>query len=608
MRLRLLAFVSSLVLCLAGLHCGSSSSGGGGTIPPGGGEGGADAGSSDAEIDRPPPITTTDKIDLLLVVDDSSSMADKSALLAPSVASMVKRLVAPNCLGPDGKSAGASSGGACPAGSTIEFAPVRDLHVGIITSSLGTFGGDVCPDSGNFNRLAHLQTTGPGGTPTSAATRGFLAYGPGGTTDADALASDAAAIVNGVGQAGCGFEAQLEAAYRFLVQPDPWQKVALSGSNQAELSGIDVTLLQQRAAFLRPDSLVSIVLLTDEDDSAVDPRSVGGQGWAFENTQFPGSTIFRSDGKTTTAPRATSECATNPGSADCTSCGFAATCDPSDPACQRLKSDPECQKNGGYYGPTEDQLNVRFHRMKERFGIDPQFPIKRYVDGFTSPRVPDQDGEHAVNGNLIGPYLGDQRCTNPLFAASLPTGPGDELCNLPFSGRRQDLVLFGLIGGVPRQLVDGGPQWTPILGAHPDDFDFTGIDAHMIPSETPRPGLPPPSATVGDDGTDPIHGREWDTQNDDLQYACTFDLPAPKTCTASDPSCDCSGTRNPPLCSATPNTQTKGKAYPTVRELRVAQALGDRAVVASICALDATQAYKPALDALVDKMRPHLLQ
>src|SRR5207249_909 len=108
----------------------------------------------------------------------------------------------------------------------------------------------------------------------------------------------------------------------------------------------------------RADSLVAIIMLTDEDDSSPDPLSVGGQGWAFDANQFPGSQVFRGDGKTTTAPRPTTKCADNPaetglqadgktpnGQTPCTSCGFAATCAGGDPICQKIKADPNCAKN-----------------------------------------------------------------------------------------------------------------------------------------------------------------------------------------------------------------------------------------------------------------------
>jgi len=67
-----------------------------------------------------------------------------------------------------------------------------------------------------------------------------------------------------------------------------------------------------------------------------------------------------------------------------------------------------------------------------------------------------------------------------------------------------------------------------------------------------------------------------------------FDLLQPKDCTDATISCDCTGTAvnadGPPLCDATtPTTQVRGKAYPTIRELRVAKGLGNQGVVASIC-------------------------
>src|SRR6185436_5863094 len=174
-------------------------------------------------------------------------------------------------------------------------------------------------------------------------------------------------------------------------------------------------------------------------------------------------------------------------------------------------------------------------------------------------------------------------CTNPLFAATLPTGPGQELCGLPRGPRTSDLVFFALIGGVPWQLLTENPSdmsngnkaafktaldpsdWTRILGADPAKYDFTGIDGHMIESVDKRAGM----------ANDDAHSREWDTQNRDLQFACTFPFPntpsspqGRKDCTDNKfkGACDCDGS-NPdsPLCdTASPNVQVKGKAYPTV--------------------------------------------
>ncbi len=582
--LRSLALLPLLAGSLAAMHCGGSTLQGtgpdGGNPTPDGGPIDTDGGGADPNPDAK-GNTTSGKVDLLLVVDNSASMGDKAQALSASIGTLLRKVT-----------------------------PGHDVHVAVISSSLGGFGGDVCPDSSSsLNGRAHLRTDGPDG-PVAAAAGGFLNFTGG---DVEALVTDTQTLVRGVGQNGCGLEAQLETAYRFLVQPDPWQSVSLDSANQAQLDGIDDTVLAQRKAFLRPDSLVAVVMLTDEDDSTPDPLSVGGQGWAFAANQFPGSTVFRPDGKSTTAPRATSTCQTNPASEDCTSCAFAATCDASTAACIKLKADPECQKNGGYYGPGEDPLNVRFQRMKERYGIDPQYPIARYIDGFTKQRAPNRAGEHVEKargggggGRDIAAYSGTANCTNPLFAASLPGSAAEEGCKLPQGPRGKELVVFALIGGLPPALGGANPNWTKVLGSNPDAFDHSGIDPHMIQSTTPRAGLIPPSQTVGDNGSDPVNGREWDTNNNDLQFACTFALAAPRTCASSDPSCDCgrSGS-NPPLC-APGGQQTRGKAYPTVRELRVAKALGDRGVVGSVCAGDAAQGYTATMAILADRIGPRL--
>lgn len=593
-----------------------------------------------------------DKVDLLFMIDNSSSMADKQAILADAVPNLIEGLLKPACVSSaDGTpiasgqkadpNGGKDNNYGCPAGSEPEFKPVTDMHIGIVSSSLGTFGGDVCPDSGRFNDHAHLLNYQKGGGSVAAASpSNFLAWFPSNAENSDAkrhpppanpttteaaLSAAFKDLVIGTDQTGCGFEAQLEAWYHFLVAPDPWVKITVDGQGLADFGAdVDADLLQQRADFLRSDSLVAIISLSDEDDSGVDPQSLGGQGWAFAANQFPGSPTFRTDGKTTTAPRGTSACKTNPGSPDCTSCGFAATCDKSKPDCQKIVNDPECQKNGGYYGPTEDQLNVRFHRMKERYGIDPQYPIRRYVDGLTKAKVADRKNEHPITGTpgkrSIGGYAPVTKCTNPLFAAKLPRNPGEDLCNLLPSTRTSDLIFFAHIGGVPNQLLHfkpGDPEasrltnedWNKILGRDPLNYNYDQIDSHMIPSVSPRPGLPAPSATRGENGTDPIHGREWDTNGDDLQFACTFDLPTTRTCSPTEASCDCGKATNPPLCGSTAGQQIKAKAYPTLREFEVVRALGDNGIAASLCPIQLNDAtaptygYKPAVAAIIDRLK-----
>ncbi|HVJ89636.1 MAG TPA: hypothetical protein VM580_07510, partial [Labilithrix sp.] len=355
----------------------------------------------------------------------------------------------------------------------------------------------------------------------------------------------------------------------------------------------------------------------------------------------------RREDDSTTAPRGTTACSSNPGSEDCTSCGFQTLCDPKEAFCQKLKSDPNCTSSGvvnadgdgynGYYGPKDDELNVRFHRMKERYGIDPQYPIRRYIDGFTKFKVPDRSTEHvtktAANGRRdIAGYTSTGKCTNPLFAAKLPRNPGDELCDIPRSTRSPDLVFFAVVGGVPNKLLHFDPNdpeasrinsedWVKILGRDPGNYNYEGIDPHMIQSVEPRTGV---GLTVGNDvrgdnGSDPVHGREWNTAKGDLQYACTFRLPLKmeRVCAQADNSCDCipnSGLA-PPLCdSADPNRQVRAKAYPTIREFQVVRALGDQGIISSLCPItlekvardnknDKTYGYRPAVAVIVDRLK-----
>jgi hypothetical protein len=570
----------------------------------------------------PRHLAPADKIDLLFMIDNSASMADKQALLKDAVPDLLTRLVNPRCVDPNDRSKilGTSSAGDCTEG-VLEFPAVHDLHVGIVTSSLGGRGSDACPPRPNpvdpsldahDDDHGHLIMRGgqdehpiKEGAPSN-----FLAwFPPGGENqkgtrpavtpiqDPHLFESDFEDLVAGVHEFGCGYEAQLESWYRFLIQPDPYDDLVNDGQT-VHLSGTDEVILQQRHDFLRPDSLVAIMLLTDENDSTIDPLALGGRAWAYENTVFPGS-------PTQGAPRPTSACASNPSSTACRACN------PGD-------SDPSCATNGGFYAPDEYPVNVRFFNMKQRLGVDPRFPLNRYVDALTSAKVPNRDGEHP---NGAPDYLGQKNCTNPLFAKNLPVAAKDELCNLARGPRALDLVYFGVIGGVPHELLHFDPtsadrsrltdgDWLKILGRDPERYDFSGIDPHMLESTTPRAGLPGPGAS---NSADPINGRDWDTSGDDLEYACVFDLAAPRDCASAvtQNGCDCA-TRPSPVCDENrPKVQVRAKAYPTVRELLVARALGERGIVGSLCPIHTTPqtpddplyGYRPAMQALIDRLR-----
>jgi hypothetical protein len=405
-------------------------------------------------------------------------------------------------------------------------------------------------------------------------------------------------MVVGVREFGCGFEATMESWYRFLVQPDPYLDIQRDGDRSTYV-GTDETILKQRKAFLRPDSLVVVVQITDENESYVDPLKFSGESWKHIALNH--------------ASKPTNACATDPASPECRACVQIP-----------VKDRPaECSTNDGFWpvGDKHNSVQLRLFQTKKRFGFDPLYPVDRYINGLGSnPRsgraytdvfkVPDRTG--------AGGYEGKGKCQNPLFAAELPSSASEDLCNLKPGPRKPGQVIFATITGVPSKLLHFDPSdskksrltdddWTKILGKDPLHGDFTGADPHMIESDEARPGLPGYSSA---DDADPVHGREWDTKSDNLQYACTFRLKQPKPCTNVH-QCDCFGASATPLCSKTQtNTQIRAKAYPGTRHLMVARGLRERGVVSSICPIDTSNpavdnplyGYRPAIKVITDSI------
>jgi hypothetical protein len=628
------------------------------------------------------PNQVIDKVDLLFDIDNSASMGDKQFFLTLAIPDLIDRLINPNCVdtatgGPVGMKSSAGLG--CPAGSKPEFPPVHDMHLGIVSSSLGerlsepdsTGQTGVCHDPAfavppftNLNAhaddkghlIARSLTYAPPNVGSSAtegvvndavitaygtSPSGFLYWYPraapppvGSATPITVpatLQDDFAQLVTGVGTFGCGIESQLESWYRFLVQPDPYDTLALDMTKNlptATWQGVDSVILQERHDFLRPDSLVAVVVLSDENDSEIDVRSIGGLGYLFMRTLF-------------TPPHGTTPCATNPLDPGCHSCNPAT--DMGDPNCV-----PAAASQVKVYSAPNDwgyDPNLRHVHMRAKYGLDPQFPIARYLIGLTSPKVPNRDGEYPPGATSYQGHLpANQECTNPLFAKTLPDGSKTDattLCNLPAGERTLDKILYAHIGGVPYQLLHfmpGNPQaslltaqdWERILGHDPLHYDYTGIDPHMIESYQPRPGLPPPATTPST--MDPISGREWITDQPatgghvlpvDRQYACTFKLSQARDCSLDyniPYRCDCPSQpggltheQTPPICDDNnPTSQVYAKAYPTIRELLLAKLMGNQGIVASICpqeTVDTTSpvyGYRPAVAAIVDRLKAGL--
>ena len=375
-------------------------------------------------------------------------------------------------------------------------------------------------------------------------------------------------------------------------------------------------------------------------------------------------------------PRGTSICQTDPGDPSCTSCAFGMA--PDDPQCRATNATPASPGMSlGTYADPHDwgyDLNLRHVHQKQKYGVSVQFPIQRYVLGLASTKVPDRSGEYPPGAtDYQGLLASNQDCANPLYAAKLPAPPAnvdpskwqptaEEVCHLGLGARAAGSVYYMHIGGVPHQLLQQDPRnpdspqkttlgpadWTLILGNDPVNYDYSGINPHMIESYEPRtaarvpPGGFSVAAATTPEGTDPISGREWVTNSTyaehqglvvDVEYACTFKLATPRDCsdaaTLADPTlvdaCNCqppspntgsfSPAQIPAVCnSTTPTLQDSAKAYPTVRGILLAKLLGEVSganpgVVSSICPIheselspgDPLYGYRPAISSLIDR-------
>ncbi len=492
-------------------------------------------------------VNRPDKIDLLFVVDNSSSMKDKQSELGRRIPALIDAFTRP--------------GGAHP---------IADVHVGVITTSLGSFGTAQCKSGASpLDDQAHLMPrpdypaggkgyrydrttkepvalTCPDPQPgkpitwTREAGKGARFSGDAG---AEALQAAASCAVESAEQKGCGFEQPWEAVYRFLADPAPAKTVGPSCNAEGACSGasvkssaLDTDLLAQRAEFLRADSLLAIVMLTDENDFSVRDDAGHWKVYAYDPGHMPPGSAGCANVPDDLEPRTEADFKKLADTYSCTSCF-------------RDDKQPFCGTKWARPDGDADSLDVRHWNQVQRFGYDFLFARSRYVDAFS-----------ARKGNSL------------------------------FEKRGADQVVIAGIVGVPSFLVSdagGKPKaldaaaWKKLVSPV-----LTERDPHMIESLAPRPGL---VRYVGDRTVDPVHGGEHTARADDLQWACL----APRDKDAPVVACSDGG----PTCTA--GVQTHFRAYPGVRHLRILQSLGENAVVASIC----SASYAPVVDGIVEKIQ-----
>ncbi|MEZ4337048.1 MAG: hypothetical protein R3B82_10505 [Sandaracinaceae bacterium] len=235
----------------------------------GGFDGGFDAGPIDAGcVDlRHERITT--QVDVLFVIDDSGSMQEEQEALVAAFGDM----------------AGALSSGDIDGDGTPEFASVADLHIGVVTTDMGMFAAGAdgallprrCSPAGAWGNDGILR----GGCGLS---QPFVTYREG--QSVERFSRDFACLAR-VGTEGCGFEMPLEAALKALTPTTSPIRFASDSLGHGDTDN---------RGFLRDESVLAIIVLTDEDDRSVgntrfleavtDEERFTGTAWLHEVARY----------------------------------------------------------------------------------------------------------------------------------------------------------------------------------------------------------------------------------------------------------------------------------------------------------------------------------
>ncbi|NMC72571.1 MAG: hypothetical protein GYA57_21290 [Myxococcales bacterium] len=179
------------------------------------------------------PQPPSGKVDILVVVDNSGSMQQEQEALAANFPRLIEELMAP---------------------SDPDQEPVTDLHVGIVSTDLGAAGFDLSTCGNGLLGFAagddgRLRNTSSGAGGCASSYPPFLSRVRDQPDYPLAQMGEDFRCVATLGTRGCGFEQQIEAARKALVE-------------HARPGGVN-------DGFLRPDSILAVLWVTDEEDCSV---------------------------------------------------------------------------------------------------------------------------------------------------------------------------------------------------------------------------------------------------------------------------------------------------------------------------------------------------
>jgi hypothetical protein len=188
----------------------------------------------------------SDAVDLLVMVDNSNSMAQEQANLTQNFEILISSLTSPSDDNGDGQP---------------DHPPVTDLHIGVVSSDMGTggFAVQTCRDAidGDDGILRNTPSGAVAGCDESYPP--YLSFEEG--DDPTVVNGDFSCIAT-LGTGGCGFEQQLKAVEKALT-------VHAGGAN---------------GDFVRENSLLAVLMVTDEEDCSV--REDIGNATDIFNTQL----------------------------------------------------------------------------------------------------------------------------------------------------------------------------------------------------------------------------------------------------------------------------------------------------------------------------------